>query len=326
MTTRDELLQSITDPSPINPFAVSYLQLCQLSYLLPSDAIPSQVATLSPLNPGGYWQCSWGPTTDDDLSNLAFVATYYYGPNLPVLAAVVLRGTDIDVNSDLGIIEQIYEDMDVLNQSPLPWDLNGPALIANGTLDALIDIQSLNFEGQGLVDYLSGFLGDPANHNPVLVVTGHSLGGCLVSVVAPWLQFALALENITVPIVPCSFAGPSAGNADFAEYFQNTFGYSMRYHNSLDVAPYAWSNLSAIENIYDPDGLPAPDLAWDAIYAFEGAMELAGVNYAQPSSGNPLTGQFSPGLGWYGEVYLQHHTATYMALLGGTTVAAGARR
>ena len=160
----------------------------------------------------------------------------------------------------------------------------------------------------------------------MLVVTGHSLGGCLVSVVAPWLQFALALENITVPIVPCSFAGPSAGNADFAEYFQNTFGYSMRYHNSLDVAPYAWSNLSAIENIYAPDGLPTPDLAWDAIYAFEGAMELAGVNYAQPSSGNPLTGQFSPGLDWYGEAYLQHHTSTYMALLGGTTVAAGARR
>lgn len=120
MQTRQDLINAITTGFPTNPFAVAYLQLCQASYVLPTSNIASTVASLPPIVTPGYWRCVWGPATDPDGGNLVFVAAYYDQPTgLPVFAAVVVRGTDFDV-SDWGIIEQIWEDLDVTSQSPMP--------------------------------------------------------------------------------------------------------------------------------------------------------------------------------------------------------------
>lgn len=324
MTSRDTLLQSIITPGPTNPFAVSYLQLCQVSYLLPMSQIPAAVAALPPLNPGGSWQCAWGPATNSDESNLAFVATYYYGPGLPVFAAVVLRGTDFYVDDGWGVVEQIWEDLDVPNQVPLPWAAANPARIANGTLDGLTEIQQMTSGGQSMLSYLTGYLGNAANNNPVLIVTGHSLGGCLTTVVAPWLKFALAQNNVNVPIVPCSFAAPTAGNAAFAAYFNNKFSYSLRYYNTLDVVPFGWANLPGVDSIYDNYGLTIPDSVYLAVGGFELMMRVAQVTYTQPVPSSALPGVFLIGQTWTGELAHQHHTTTYMQLLGGTSVTAGA--
>lgn len=320
MSSREQLLQSITSPGPTNPFAVSFLQLCQISYL-PIGDIVTAVGNMPPLDGGGYWECGWGPETDTYQANLAFVANYYMTRGLPpVFTTVVLRGTDFYVQDGWGIVEQIWEDLDVTSQVPMPWAPTSPARIANGTLDGLTRIQNLRSGGKSMLDYLVGFLSDPANNKPLLITTGHSLGGCLTSVVAPWLNAALAQRGVNVPQVPCSFAGPTAGNAAFAAYFQSTFNYSLRYYNTLDVAPFAWANLSGIATIYDGNGLPAPDSAYLAILGFEAAMWRAGVSYAQPLPISPLTGEFASELSWQDELFLQHHTTTYMALLGGTSV------
>ncbi len=320
MQTRQDLINAITSGIPTNPFAVAYLQLCQVSYLLPITQIPAAVQALPSIVTSGYWRCIWGPATDPHGGNLAYVAAYYDGPTgLPVFAAVVLRGTDAYV-SDWGIVEQIWEDLDVTGQSPMPWAPNNPARLANGTIDGLNKIAAMSSKGVGLIDFLASFLSSPANQNPVLVVTGHSLGGCLASVVAPWAKTLLAARGVNAPTVPCTFAGPTAGDAAFASYFASTFRYSLRYYNSLDVVPRAWADLSGIETIYDAYGLSIPDAAWTAVLGFRAAMSLAGVSYAQPTPNSPLNGVFALNLSWYGELALQHHTTTYMSLLGGTSI------
>jgi hypothetical protein len=72
--------------------------------------------------------------TISDESNLVFAAAYFMAGGLPpTFDAVVTRGTDVDVDDGWGVIEQIWEDLDVTSQVPLPWALNNPALIAGGT-------------------------------------------------------------------------------------------------------------------------------------------------------------------------------------------------
>ena len=304
-------------------FAVAYLQLCQVSYL-PAATIPAAVAALQPFDAGGRWRCAWGPAQPQDQSNLAFVAVYDAAPGMPVFAATVIRGTDVDVGDGWGILTQLWEDIDVTTQAPLPWAPTSPARVAQGTLDGLAVLQNLRSGGQSLAAFLAAFLAAPENNNPLLVVTGHSLGGCLVSVVAPWLQFSLGQAGVKVPIVPASFAAPTAGNAAFASVYDNAFGYAMRYNNSLDVAPFGWWNLSAVETLYEPCGLIIPDLAYGLIVGWQALMDVAEVSYQHPQTNNaPLTGACCAvgAPSWYDELAYQHHTTTYMRLLGGSPIA-----
>lgn len=315
------LKSSMTAASSTNAFAVAYLQLCEVSYLLPTSSIASAVAKVPPLNPGGRFTCAWGPAQTSDEANLVFVAVYDYGPGQPVFAAVVIRGTDVDVSDPIGILQQIWEDADVLSWGPMPWCPTSPARVANGSLDSLRAIQGLSSGGQTLQQFLESFLSDPANDNPVVVVTGHSLGGGLVTVVAPWLKSALGDSGVHSPIVPTSFAAPTAGNAAFAAYFAAKFAYAPRYNNSLDVVPLGWWNLSGVETIYHACGLEIPDLMYGLIFGWESLMSIAAVSYVQPrSSDAPLTGRCLATDDWYAELGYQHHTTTYMTLMGGKSV------
>ena len=53
-------------------FAISYCQLCEISYAPPSK-VCSLVPTVKPLGQGA-WQCIWGPTWDAEDANLVFIA------------------------------------------------------------------------------------------------------------------------------------------------------------------------------------------------------------------------------------------------------------
>jgi hypothetical protein len=323
MATPDQIKQAMVQPpaGPIDIFAVAFLQLCQVSYLHRSH-ISARVAKLPPLDPGGSWQCVWGPAQNSDNSNLVFVAAYFMASGLPpTFAAVVTRGTDVDVNDWWGIITQIWEDLDVTIQVSLPWAPNNPAFIASGTVDGLNDVQSLTSGGETLAQFLGNYLSASANDNPVLVVTGHSLGGCLTSVIAPWLQNELAGQCPNLQVVPATFAAPTAGDAAFAAYFQSSFQYSLRVSNSLDVAPSAWENINAVDDIYTPCGIQIPDLMYYTAAGWNDVMWAARVSYAQPATNRvPLKGSCSGGTDWYSEAMFQHHTTTYMTLLGGTSV------
>lgn len=319
-----QALLSPTGPSDI--FAVAYLQLCQISYAADPASIPNAVATqVTPFSPGGKWHCGWGPVTSDDDANLVYVAVYYDGPNLPpTLAAVVTRGTDVDISDIWGILQQAFEDFYVPFQSPPPWlPSDSPVLVADGTLYALETIQGFASGNQTLLAYLTNFLGAPQNSNPVLVVTGHSLGGCVTTVVAPWLKVSLGQAGVKAPVVPATFAAPTAGNQAFANYYTSTFSYCPRYYNTLDIAADAWSNLYGVSILYDQCGTPVPDAVYIALLGMDGAMATTGASYAQQNANNaPLGGTcfaIHPA-DWYTQAHLQHGTGTYMRLLGGTSV------
>jgi triacylglycerol lipase len=305
-----------------DPNVISYLQLCQLSYQSPK-IIPKAVAALPPLRPGGSWQCVWGPAQSPDQSNLAFVAAYYASPGVPEFAAVAIRGTDVAVDA-WGVIVQMWEDLDVLDPEPFPWmPPSSGALVAQGTLDGLSAVRQLVDGGKRLLTFLTSFLDEDQNRETRLVVTGHSLGGCLTTVVAPWLQVSLSGQGIGNAIVPVTFAAPTAGNPAFATEYFSSFPASLRYFNSLDIVPLAWESIEAVETVYDAHGLPTPDMVDVAVDATTDLMELLGITYAQPGQDCELTGRFAPSPPtWYDEAYKQHHTTTYMALLGGTSVAA----
>jgi hypothetical protein len=67
-----------------------------------------------------------------------------------------------------------------------------------------------------------------------LLVTGHSLGGALSVVAAPDLA-----KNLTPSLVPelITFAGPAAGLADFAHFFDLAIPSCYRVVNFWDVVP-----------------------------------------------------------------------------------------
>jgi triacylglycerol lipase len=73
---------------------------------------PVLASSVTPFSPGGKWQCTWGPATDPDGTNLVFVAT---------CAIVVIRDTDVDTGDICGIIKQAFEDFTVIFQSTPPW-------------------------------------------------------------------------------------------------------------------------------------------------------------------------------------------------------------
>jgi hypothetical protein len=298
-------------------FAPSYIQLCIIASQQPSQ-IPASVAAMAPLGEGS-WKCVWGPVQNSDDANLVYVAAYYDGPSgLPVLCAIVTRGTEYE--SAEGLLQELWEDMDVVKQVPWPWPNGhnpGDASVAQGTLDGLGVVTSLTWQNQTVLGFVSGFVGSPANEGPVIVVTGHSLGGCLTTVLAPWLQYQLSQRNITAPIVPTTFAAPTAGNASFITMYQGTFPYCPRWYNSLDCVPMAWNNLSGIKSVYDAYGLSCPVDVRAAIDVFIGAMDLAGVTYSQQTANNaPLSGVFQTGDTWFQEMAHQHYSTTYASLIG----------
>ena len=310
----------------VDPLNLATLYLCSISYARDITTIPGLVLKTPILTADGGWTCLWGPVETCDESNLAFVAGYSLkGSSAMQSICVAIRGTDIYLGEDIrGILWQIWEDIDATGQVPFHWAPPGnPARIAQGTSDGLDIIVGLsNEKGLSLGDFLKDFLGTASNAHVTSLVTGHSLGACLASVVAPWIE-TIRPASYKGIIQPITFAGPTAGNADFAAYYNTTFPTARRFQNTLDIIPLALQNLPDVVDIYSPDGLDAPDLIWAAIFGMQGLLDLFGEAYIQPSRGTHiLSGTFFPKDqdDWYAQALHQHHPSTYLSLLMRTPV------
>ncbi|MBI3676485.1 MAG: lipase family protein [Proteobacteria bacterium] len=295
---------------------ISFMQLSGVAYEKTKELIRSAVADPSEVTPwaGGKWKVTWGPALGDGQANLIYVASLVTGANdWPIVTAVVVRGTDVDVNWE-GLLTQLREDLTPEFQSPLPWlPIPSPVLIADGSLLGFHSVTRAKDADVTVLDYLKSVRTKYAAQPPRLVVTGHSLGGCIASVLAPYLDVMLNLTAPKVLTLPCTFAAPSAGNKAFAEYFEKRFAVSRRFFNTLDVIPCAWNELNRIPFIYLPK-IETPALVDDFVVFFD--LALDGKHYTQVATPAPLPGVFDSSTGdWYAEMGHQHNHETYIALM-----------
>jgi Lipase (class 3) len=299
---------------------------------LPDESVEQQTARMrrdidAALAASSYpsWHVVWGPGLSGDRANMLYAA----GDSNSDRIAVAVRGTDWsfwlnwveDLASVLPLVPFTYV---------LPAVHDGTPLIAVGTnigLQLLITTQASTLDGQTMD--LATFLRQ-AGAQARVFVTGHSLGGCLASVLAPALAYQLGnADNITV----YTFAAPSAGNQDFVSYFDRLFSTATgaptayRVYNNLDIVPASWASLPRIARLYRP--APRCSVRMRQLVAW--AQEKVGTDYQQVGkrtrgSAVELHGQLTaphalpltPDRGsvlFFYEVGQQHATETYMQLL-----------
>jgi hypothetical protein len=246
----------------------------------------------------GQWSIAWGPVTAE--SDSMYIAA---GPGREYVVAI--RGTVLD-------LKNLLQDVEV-RPVPLPFhDPRAPAdaTISEGTAKTLERLQALrSADGQHALDFLKGLPSDSR-----VVVTGHSLGGCLASLVPIWLRTELDGPEVT----PCTFAGTSAGNAAFASYFEDLFGTRVRFFNDHDIVPRAWNreDLETIKEMYPKPG-PSCDVVFRLLVA--NAIREAKSNYRQPQSEGRLEGALYDESGLFKfeeEAAQQHSCYHYMYLTG----------
>src|SRR5579864_4562798 len=238
-----------------NFFALCYLMLCQLGYTDSNDG-PTAIQQIKKLLPAmpvpantvqGKWRIGWGPVVpdDDSNSNLMYAAEFVDIPsNTPVFTAVIIRGTDTQAKPS-GVIKQIIEDLDAAHQVALPFPNNDPnARIAQGTSIGFGTLKKFVDSGKSVEQYLNDFL----QQNPAapVVVAGHSLGGCLTTIMG--LNLAFKFPKAT--IVPNTFAGPTAGNPAFIQLYEQKCAFDPRWVNPLDLVPKAFANLDDIRGLW----------------------------------------------------------------------------
>src|SRR5579872_3437613 len=180
-------------------------RLCDASYLS-IDQIPVAVAALGQ-------QVVWGPAQlVDSLGvsySLAFICKAVNGSEY----TVVIRGTNM-----MSWWSWMSEDFAIGSTQPfnkLAPHAPANAKISQGTYNGLTDLLKLTDPRtrQGIVAFLT------ATQPPVLYITGHSLGGTLAPPMFALLNDLLYGGGYVHNMALWSFAGLTAGDAGFNQYF-----------------------------------------------------------------------------------------------------------
>ncbi len=300
------------------------------------DGIRSMMAETPGLD---SWKVVWLGLTSFR-ANMAFVVQNVKDTSE---LAVCFRGTVFSSLIDLA------EDFEVFEQVPFPQGGTPPPgstpVIAKGAFAAFDDIMAakcvLDLPGGSgtLVSALQTLCG---TSKPATVhLTGHSLGGCLVTTVALSLQSQFAKINPHVTFDTCTFAAPTAGNQAFATWFDTQFRNGQAIWNKYDVVANMWWNLgpgaTSIQSFF-PDPGPYASECTDKkgqtvqaqIQELAQKLVKSGVSpYVQPTQQPPMNTDYklhsSDALGkteqdWMAQLAYQHANNTYLTLLGAPTV------
>lgn len=178
--------------------------------------------------------------------------------------------------------------------------------------------------GQRVKTYLAS---QAAGGKIEVVVTGHSLGGEMASTVALWLADTQGPQHIkseqwdpnnNATVSAYTFAGPTAGNAEWAAYFDSRLGdRTCRIWNSMDIVPHAWNinDLKKLPDLYLSGGITMPQDLQDGLEVVE--LLLAKSGYTQINEAQtPLEGTVNAALTNYLTQALYQHTQAYADLLG----------
>lgn len=193
-----------------------------------------------------HWTLVWEPVKSIG-GNYAFIA--FNGEQY----VIAIRG------SVLNFSNWFEEDLNVFKQTPWTFTSNTATnpMISQGASDGLTNItQLVNKKNQTILEFVAKVV---IKQDKALCVTGHSLGGNLATVFAPWLLFQI--ENMPQKKKPTifsvlTFAAPTSWNQAFANQFDAAFSHSWRYYNSIDIVPFFATNIAGIGGLFP---LPARD-------------------------------------------------------------------
>ncbi|OHD08392.1 MAG: hypothetical protein A2086_00125 [Spirochaetes bacterium GWD1_27_9] len=215
---------------------------------------------------------------------------------------IVFRGTnffsvDSWCNQDFAVKNLIRWDR-VPKENPSGDDFINPsdqipAISEGANLSMNISVNKLKHNDQSIFDFLIDENKKlPAGQKMKIYVTGHSLGGLLSSTFGLWLNDKWNVEN-KPEIYIYSYAGPSAGNENFAKYSDSVFKNNCNRfvgakdkNTKLDVAVNVWNEkeMSNIPNLYGDIKMNKLEKAAYDIF-FE---NIQGKRYLQVNNDNPL--------------------------------------
>jgi hypothetical protein len=290
---------------------------------------------------GGIWEPVWLALSPDN-ANMAYIARNKNGSNE---FAVVMRGTNASLTD-------ILEDLDV--GTVVPFTASGspkPVAVSKGAMEAFTQIANARSiispaetqatgarvteagfppVGATLLEALKNVL--PPTPSATVYVTGHSLGGCLATMIAPYLRASV------VPVRPAfalvTFAAPTAGLQSFADYV-NSLGWLIneRLVNAYDLIPLAWDQLPPTDwGEWYPN--PPGPVATDEVQMLLNLISLGKKDnkYAQPGTlAPPLNSDYklraeklvnSTTADFLGQAAFQHANSTYLSLLEAPPIAA----
>lgn len=273
------------------------------------------------------WRVIWGPvvyTFKDGIfeDNAMFVAQRISRPSEYIIA---IRGTN-----STSILDWLEEDLRVFHKQPWPvpegLSVQGSPLVSDSThigLDILLNRLTPGQDVPGGGRNLATFLATLTSFGPLsLCFTGHSLGGALAPSLALWFRQSQGQPGGWDPgsqsiISTITFAGPTAGNQDFAALSDQLLkDHCLRIHNTLDIVPQGWNraSLAAVPDLYKAGGI-SMDAAEKVL--FDGLM-LTLSDYGQIEKSIPLTWTIQSGAQYHGffkQAGTQHYDS-YPALLG----------
>ena len=246
------------------------MTLSGLAYAFPED-LPKHLARPG-LATRGEWRATWVPEEREGFFG------YVAASRNPGLYAVAVRGTNPSLTT--GFLRNLLTNVAVDEADD--WEQEAAAAgarIARGARRGLDVLTTITDRGETLLAHLRRTVPEGAT----VVVTGHSLGGCLAAVLAMYL----AREGGgRFRVKPITFAAPTAGDRGFAELYQKTFTDAERYYNRLDLVPRAWHGLEELGELFPAPGPRCP--ADFRVFARLAGGRVGRHAYTQPGPGTPL--------------------------------------
>ncbi|MEJ8653575.1 IPT/TIG domain-containing protein [Streptomyces sp. MS1.AVA.3] len=273
----------------------------------------------------GSWQLVWLALSEAN-ANMAYIARSTNGSNEFV---VVARGTDADLTD-------ILEDLDVGTVVPFPESGSPkPIAVSKGAMDAfkrVVNARSIASPSPNatLNQALSVALKSaPSSPQPTVYLTGHSLGGCIATMLAPYLQAQTWTKQPKFAVI--TYAAPTAGTQSFVDYFDSVpWVIDERQNNAYDLVPHAWADLDTTAGWYPS---PGPQATEEVKLLIGGISKRTKGNvYVQPGTLSPMNTSYTSlaknlvnktTQDFLGQVAFQHANSTYLDLVGAPPVPTG---
>lgn len=212
------------------------------------------------------WPCNWEMAYGPALNSSGKEGKYHADNSLYVVKGVDPSDEDKNVyvvaiagTNALSVFEQFQEDIKVKNKVAWLPGKSEYGHLSEGSHVGFVTIfdqpfQHINAEQKELT--LRNFFRIEVEKNIAegkkmeIITCGHSLGGAL----SPLVALGLKETHHEIPVSTYPTAGPTSGDATFAQYLELILG-KENYHsiiNSNDIVPMAWAkeSLSQIQNVY----------------------------------------------------------------------------